>query len=569
MKKVVASTMVFFLFLLTAIPVMAAPSDVKVLVNDKAVDLTGTQPYMKGKIVMLPIRAMAEAVSLKISFDRSSNEIRLYGQEDVAFKVGSNKASNNLNGEVVSFETAAVEKKGRIYVPLAFFNKVLGFNAAYDSAKKQVSILTLQGEAQALTANITDLFNKGEFQKLSDTYFDEELKKTVTVELLSSTWQQVSAVTGPYVAITSVSYAQDATVKELTVITALVAYEKVSLKLTLAKHKQSGKLVGILLQVVPPDSPTPSNLLEEGVTIGEGTPYELGGSLTLPMTHDGKLPAVVLVHGSGPNDRDETAGGYKPFRDLAWGLAEKGIAVLRYDKRTFAYAQQYSLEGAAAALTVKEESVDDAILAAELLKNDSRIDPSRIYIIGHSQGGMLAPRIDAEGGDFAGIISLAGSPRTLWEIIYDQNVAFVAAQEDSDPTKATNKAWIEAELAKAKAIAGLTDTEAKASTAFGIPAYYFKEMDSHSATHYAAKLTKPVLILQGTDDFQVYPDKDYVQWQKLFAGKSNATFKLYPGLNHFFVDYDGPGAGTIDEYSYPGKVSQEVIDDIGKWILKP
>src|SRR5690606_32751665 len=84
----------------------------------------------------------------------------------------------------------------------------------------------------------------------------------------------------------------------------------------------------------------PDSIMEEGIMVGKGTDYELGGTLTIPENAEGKLPAVILVHGSGPNDRDETLFSYKPFRDIAWGLAEQGIAVFRYDKRTFAYGPE-------------------------------------------------------------------------------------------------------------------------------------------------------------------------------------------------------------------------------------
>jgi dienelactone hydrolase len=103
---------------------------------------------------------------------------------------------------------------------------------------------------------------------------------------------------------------------------------------------------------------------------------------------------------------------------------------------------------------------------------------------------------------------------------------------------------------------------------FAAPAYYFKEMDQHSATELAQKLTKPVLVLQGGDDFQVEADVDFPLWKEVLKGDASAEFKLYPGLNHFFVNYDGDGAGTPEEYNVPGLVDAQVIKDMGQWILK-
>ena len=115
---------------------------------------------------------------------------------------------------------------------------------------------------------------------------------------------------------------------------------------------------------------------------------------------------------------DEKVGKLTPFKDLAEGLARHNIASIRYDKRTFIHGLKLIREKE---VTVKKETIEDAILATELLRNDSRIDNERIFIVGHSMGGMLAPRIDAEGGNYKGLILLAGSPRKLEEILIDQN----------------------------------------------------------------------------------------------------------------------------------------------------
>jgi dienelactone hydrolase len=111
----------------------------------------------------------------------------------------------------------------------------------------------------------------------------------------------------------------------------------------------------------------------------------------------------VLVHGSGPQDRDETIGPNKPFRDLAWGLASQGIAVLRYEKRTKKHAMKLVL--IKNTITVKQETIDDALAAVALLRKTERIDPNRIFVLGHSLGGMLIPRIGARDPDVAHWIS--------------------------------------------------------------------------------------------------------------------------------------------------------------------
>ena len=161
------------------------------------------------------------------------------------------------------------------------------------------------------------------------------------------------------------------------------------------------------------------------ITVAADADYPLPGLLTLP-DGAGPFPAVLLVHGSGPQDRDEAVGPNRPFRDLAVGLAALGVASLRYDKRTFAHGKRLAdaLQGR---LSVEEEVIRDALCAAALLRAEPLIRPDRVYLLGHSMGGMLAPRIDAEGGAFAGLIFWAGTPRTLDALILEQNEASLAA----------------------------------------------------------------------------------------------------------------------------------------------
>lgn len=138
---------------------------------------------------------------------------------------------------------------------------------------------------------------------------------------------------------------------------------------------------------------------------------QLPARLTMPSASSVKdrVPVVILVHGSGPSNMDEAIGPNAPFRDLAEGLSRRGVAVLRYDKRTFVCPQFF--ENAKEGYTYDDETVDDAISAVRLVKDslakEKTIDPSRIYIVGHSMGGMLAPRIAERSGEVAGLVLLA------------------------------------------------------------------------------------------------------------------------------------------------------------------
>lgn len=165
----------------------------------------------------------------------------------------------------------------------------------------------------------------------------------------------------------------------------------------------------------------------EKIVIGKNTKYPLKGLLTLPADADTPVPAVVFAHGSGSSNMDEKVGKLTPFKDLAEGLARHGIASVRYDKRSFAHGFRMLLDKSGGPITVKTETVEDAVLATELLRRDPRIDAGNIFIVGHSMGGMLAPRIDAEGGDYRGLVIMAGTPRKLEEVLFEQSDEMLAA----------------------------------------------------------------------------------------------------------------------------------------------
>ena len=298
----------------------------------------------------------------------------------------------------------------------------------------------------------------------------------------------------------------------------------------------------------------------EKTIVGAGTEYPLNGMLTLPDEAEGPVPAVVMVHGSGPSDMDERVMKLTPFKDLAEGLAKLGVASLRFDKRTFAHKKKM----ARSSPTVWDESIEDALRAVKVLKADSRIDSGRVFILGHSEGAMIAPRIDAEGADAAGIILMAGTPYRLEDIVLRQ-----LKQGASNPAFR----WVLGLEYKifAKKFAGLyemSDEEAKKKKFAGsLTLYYFKEMGQKTAADYLLESTKPALIMQGSSDFQVLAGDDFAKFKELLSGRENTVFKLYPGLNHCFVEaiYDDILKAS-KEYSKERHIGEEVIGDIAAFI---
>jgi len=304
---------------------------------------------------------------------------------------------------------------------------------------------------------------------------------------------------------------------------------------------------------------------EEKILIGEDGGYPLEGILALPdlPAPEGGFPAVLLVHGSGPLDRDEKIGNQRPFRDIAEGLAERGIAALRYDKRTFVYGRRLVKE--IKQFDVHDEVIDDALCATKLLKAHPQIDRDRVFIAGHSFGGMQAPRIDAEGGDYAGIIILAGTIRRLFDVIIDQNIDSISAMKW--PLRQIADRQFAKFREKIEEYDALTEEESKSRKIIRINAYYFKDLDLHPVPDYLRGLKKPMLVLQGEKDFQVSVQKDFEAYREALKDSPKAEFRLYPGLGHTFTpSVYGEIKKYRKEYKVASKVDSKVIEDMTNWI---
>ena len=307
-------------------------------------------------------------------------------------------------------------------------------------------------------------------------------------------------------------------------------------------------------------------MIQEKITVGLGSEYPLKGMLVLPDKTDKPVPAVVFVHGSGSSNMDEKVMKLTPFKDLAEGLAERGIASIRYDKRSFAHGMKM-LKDKKLVITVKEETIEDAILATEMLREDSRIDSDNIFIIGHSMGAMLAPRIDAEGGNYKGLIMMAGTLRRL-DIMVEQNNE--ALKSMNKLLQMIAKKQIEKINNSFRGLYSMSDEEAKGKKmGGGTTLYYFKEMGEHAAADYLKNTDKPMLIIQGEKDFQVKADVDFAGYQRLLKGRNNVTFKLYEGLDHAFVPYITEDITKAKkEYGTERHIGEEVLGDIADWILR-
>ena len=287
----------------------------------------------------------------------------------------------------------------------------------------------------------------------------------------------------------------------------------------------------------------------------KATGHSLVGLLTTPKKGT-NFPVVILVHGSGPSDMDETLGPNKPFKDLAAGLAAKGIASIRYVKRTMVYSGEFGH-----AFTVKEEVVDDAVAAVELAATIPGIDKKQIYLLGHSIGGMVAPKIATLAPQLKGIILAEAPARKFTDVWVEQNKYMFDTSKDTTQAGKKHYDLIVAELAKTR-ITSL-GTMKPDSTLFGMPASYWADLNLYNQVETAKKLKQRILIIQGANDFQV-SSAEYEVWNEALGKKSNVTLKLYPDLNYLLSSQ--LEKGTVRQYQTPGSVSETLINDIVGWI---
>jgi dienelactone hydrolase len=299
---------------------------------------------------------------------------------------------------------------------------------------------------------------------------------------------------------------------------------------------------------------TPPGVELEVLVGGDGT--GLPGTLTLPRSA-GPYPAAVLVHDTGPHDRNEEMGPNHPLRDVAWGLAARGIASLRYDKRSFARADAVAALGES--LTVQEEVIDDARAALDLLRSRDDIDADRLYVVGHGLGGTLAPRIALEPPQPAGVVVLGGSTRPFPETLLGRVQRFLAFElPDAQQREQALRVAEEHVAALRRALDG--KAEPPSGFIFGAPFGYYRDLERLPPAEAAQEAGVPILVLHGGQDIQV-GEEDFQGWREGLAGLASACLRSYADLDHLFRSGIEPG-----DVESAGPVAPRVLEDIAGWI---
>lgn len=424
-----------------------------------------------------------------------------------------------------------------------------------------------QPDNQIIALTLINQLVQGNFTEAT-TNFSPEMRRSVTSEQVQQVWTALTQELGEFQQIKDIT-SQTLEGREVFIIICQFAKDSLRVRIVVDSGGNSlpegnRQIAGfqilpnqIAQAFTPPSYADSSKFQEKEIQIGTGA-NSLPGTLTIPRG-EGTFPVVVLVHGSGPNDRDETLAANKPFRDLAWGLASLGIAVLRYDKRTLVHPQEFQGN-----FTMQEEVVQDAIAAVALLRQIPQINPQKIYVLGHSLGGMLIPRIGARDPQIAGLIALAAPTRPFEDLFLEQTIYLTGL--DGIVSEPEQK-LIDGIRQQVEIIRNAAWDNLPANTILlGTPISYWQDIRGYNPAITAQGLSQKLLILQGERDYQVTM-QDFQGWQNAVSDRSNTTLKSYPQLNHLFIS--GTGTPSPAEYQVPNHVAEIVIKDIANWIKNP
>ncbi len=335
---------------------------------------------------------------------------------------------------------------------------------------------------------------------------------------------------------------------------------------------------GVTYNVAASTGPSPTSTAgrEQPVKFNSGT-ITLAGTLELPTTGSGPYPAVLMIAGSGPVDRNENAPGLRTniFSQLAAALAAHGIASLRYDKRGVGQS------GGDFTTASLDDFVADAHAALATLQTASNIDPNRIFILGHSAGGIIGPMLAANNHKLAGLILLAAPAHPLDYIIRhqieelnraagktDAQVNAALAQEDQflNFVRTSHGNWSDYTFDQLKtAMPWLSQDKYHQMTA--TPLTWLRENFQHDPLTTIAKVTCPVLIIQGKKDFQVpSTEADLLAQALRNAGNAAVTLDILSDLNHLMRHQTEAPNLTYRHLDQP--VDPRVINAVTGWIAQ-
>ncbi len=471
-----------------------------------------------------------------------------------------------------------------LMVALVLMVSLLPMSAALAKAKQMRDGVPVWTE-ETVKQYALDFIHANNLERLF-SYYDLQIRRYMPMETYQAMLTELEWMTGAFTGFGIYTSFEEPELKLKTHVLHL-CMEKQDLDLYFTHKNKEDDWEVMAVEFVPAEEQTPidtesetaeeqmisadksNQYTETAVQVGEA-PYLLDGILTLPYGAgaSAKVPGVVLVQGSGPSDKDETIGQTKLFADIAALFAKKGIATLRYDKRTYTYGAQMTAENPY--ITVEEETIQDAISAGKLLAANPAIDAKQVVLLGHSMGAMLAPRIATEAdGVFHAMVLIAGTPKSLLDIILAQNSDALAMLPEDQQADA--KAQVKAFAEQVKALKAVKSADAaKAITIAGVNGYYFWEMMQVDTVRQIRKLRLPTYIVQGNDDFQISLENGVEAYEdQLTANVAFVDYHVFRKLNHLLMIFHGPAEAvdTVAEYDTPATLDTVAGRNLADWIL--
>lgn len=394
------------------------------------------------------------------------------------------------------------------------------------------------------------LLDAGSYEEAAGR-FSPPVADRVSADVLGRTWERLEARHGAFVAASNAEYGTNQ------------GYDQITLSLRFQRGRERFVVTfgedGLLgfqraragrAEWTPPAYADPESFETRDLEMDATAECALPAELTLPVG-ESSVPGVVLVHGTGPHDMDETVGPNKPFKDVAWGLSSRGVAVLRYDKRTAACDVDL------ADATVDDVVTEDALAALSALREQDRVD--EVVLAGHSIGGTLAPRIARRDGELAGVVMLAALARPVPDAILAQTEYLLTLDGELSDGEASRLAEVERSVERIRTLE-VGDDE----VLFLGGREYWETLQSVDAPAETAALDVPRLLLQGERDYQVTVEEDLALLRAAVGDDPAVTVRTYPALDHLFLPGEGPS--TPREYAEPGNVDRAVIADVATWI---
>lgn len=415
-----------------------------------------------------------------------------------------------------------------------------------------------------IAEEMVDAIAQGDYAKATSR-FDAKLKTHLSEDRLRLMWRQLSDKSGAYIKRTGI---RQKTISKHCVVYVTCQFRKMSWYMAIAvsaegkifdvefyAHESTASIANIPVYIKR------DRYIEHDITIDYHS-WRLSGTLTLPR---GKrpVPVVVMVPETSTKDRDESLGPNKPFKDIAWGLASQGIAVLRYDglankerdyKRIIAIKDKW---------TANDEITGVVHAAVMLCRTRQEIDPKHIYILGHGQGGYMIPRIGKDDPEIAGLILAAANTRPMEDVFLHEwtyRTRLIEPVMSDETIKLLTRVNKDITVIK-----GLKPSSDRTTKVLGAPVSYWLDLQGYDPAKMAMTLKQPILVLQSGRDYQA-TSVDNTKWNDTLRSKANVVIKSYPKLNHLLIP--GDGQITPTEYGIRGNVSEQVIIDISNWIHK-